>query len=420
MEDSKALTSVFETVIDAIIIIDRNGVVVRVNQATVNLFGYEQDEMLGHNVSKLMPEPDRSNHNGYINKYITTGHAKIIGIGREVIARRKDGSRFPIRLAVSNVTIEGQLYFTGIIHDLTKIKEAERKILELNLELEQKVHERTQELSEVVNRLLDTNHKLKYEVEERVKAENALLHNEQELKNSLEKEKELNELKTRFVSMASHEFRTPLSTILSSASLINKYTDGDHQLKREKHVSKIKNSVAHLTNLLNDFLSISKIEEGKIRLHAEEIEINSFCQDIIEEISLTVKEGQKVTCQLLPEPTSLTLDKTMIRAILYNLLSNASKYSGGEALIQLQLRKDGAYLEIGVLDEGIGIPESEQKHLFDRFFRASNAGSIQGTGLGLHIVKRYVDLIHGNITFTSREFKGSAFYVKLPLRNGEG
>ena len=204
MEDSKALTSVFETVIDAIIIIDRNGVVVRVNQATVNLFGYEQDEMLGHNVSMLMPEPDRSNHNGYINKYITTGHAKIIGIGREVIARRKDGSRFPIRLAVSNVTIEGQLYFTGIIHDLTKIKEAERKILELNLELEQKVHERTQELSEVVNRLLDTNHKLKYEVEERVKAENALLHNEQELKNSLEKEKELNELKTRFVSIAIH------------------------------------------------------------------------------------------------------------------------------------------------------------------------------------------------------------------------
>ncbi|MCB0599732.1 MAG: PAS domain-containing sensor histidine kinase [Saprospiraceae bacterium] len=420
MEDSKALISVFETVIDAIIIIDRKGTIVRVNPAVVKLFGYDQDEMLGRNVSMLMPEPDHSNHDGYINQYISTGQAKIIGIGREVVARRKDDSRFPIRLAVSKVSIEGQLYFTGIIHDLSKIKEAERKVLELNQELEQKVHERTQELSEVVNRLLDTNHKLKFEVEERVKAENALLINEQELKNSLEKEKELNELKTRFVSMASHEFRTPLSTILSSASLINKYTDGEHQEKREKHITKIKNSVAHLTNLLNDFLSISKIEEGKLRLQMENIEINNFCQDIIEEISLTVKSGQQVTCTLLPEPTVYKLDKTMIRAILYNLLSNASKYSPENATIELQLRKDGRGLEIGVMDEGIGIPELEQKHLFDRFFRASNAGSIQGTGLGLHIVKRYVDLIHGNITFTSREFKGSAFYVKLPLRNGEG
>lgn len=420
MEDSKALISVFETVIDAIIIIDRKGTIVRVNPAVVKLFGYDQDEMLGRNVSMLMPEPDHSNHDGYINQYISTGQAKIIGIGREVVARRKDDSRFPIRLAVSKVSIEGQLYFTGIIHDLSKIKEAERKVLELNQELEQKVHERTQELSEVVNRLLDTNHKLKFEVEERVKAENALLINEQELKNSLEKEKELNELKTRFVSMASHEFRTPLSTILSSASLINKYTDGEHQEKREKHITKIKNSVAHLTNLLNDFLSISKIEEGKLRLQMENIEINSFCQDIIEEISLTVKSGQQVTCTLLPEPTVYKLDKTMIRAILYNLLSNASKYSPENATIELQLRKDGRDLEIGVMDEGIGIPELEQKHLFDRFFRASNAGSIQGTGLGLHIVKRYVDLIHGNITFTSREFKGSAFYVKLPLQNGQG
>ncbi|MCB9319645.1 MAG: PAS domain-containing sensor histidine kinase [Lewinellaceae bacterium] len=420
MEDSKALISVFETVIDAIIIIDRKGTIVRVNPAVVKLFGYDQDEMLGRNVSMLMPEPDHSNHDGYINQYISTGQAKIIGIGREVVARRKDDSRFPIRLAVSKVSIEGQLYFTGIIHDLSKIKEAERKVLELNQELEQKVHERTQELSEVVNRLLDTNHKLKFEVEERVKAENALLINEQELKNSLEKEKELNELKTRFVSMASHEFRTPLSTILSSASLINKYTDGEHQEKREKHITKIKNSVAHLTNLLNDFLSISKIEEGKLRLQMENIEINNFCQDIIEEISLTVKSGQQVTCTLLPEPTVYKLDKTMIRAILYNLLSNASKYSPENATIELQLRKDGRGLEIGVMDEGIGIPELEQKHLFDRFFRASNAGSIQGTGLGLHIVKRYVDLIHGNITFTSREFKGSAFYVKLPLQNGEG
>ena len=218
MEDSKALTSVFETVIDAIVIIDSKGTMVRVNQAGAKLFGYDQDEMLGRNVSMVMPEPDHSRHDGYLRNYIQTGDAKIIGIGREVTALRKDGTKFPVRLAVSKVYIDNQLYFTGILHDLTKIKEAERKILELNHELEEKVHERTRELSEVVNRLLDTNQKLKYEVEERAKVQSALLHNERELKIALEKEKELNELKTRFVSMASHEFRTPLSTILSSPS----------------------------------------------------------------------------------------------------------------------------------------------------------------------------------------------------------
>lgn len=419
MEDPKALISVFETVIDAIIIIDHRGIIVRVNQAGAALFGYDQDELLGRNVSMVMPEPDRSKHDTYIERHIQTGEAKIIGIGREVTARRKDGSLFPVRLAVSKVKVDDNWYFTGILHDLSEIKEAQHKILELNQELEQKVQERTTELSEVVNRLLDTNHKLKFEIEERAKAELALLHNETELKHALEKEKELNELKTRFVSMASHEFRTPLSTILSSASLINKYTDSEQQIKREKHISKIKNSVAHLTNLLNDFLSISKIEEGKLRLQLENIEINAFCQDIIEEIGLNVKPGQRITCELLPQPTVFKLDKTMIRTILYNLLSNASKYSGESTLITLQLKQINGGLEIGVLDEGIGIPDADQKHLFDRFFRASNAGSIQGTGLGLHIVRRYVDLIHGNITFTSREFKGSAFYVKLPLDNGE-
>ncbi|MCB0657678.1 MAG: PAS domain-containing sensor histidine kinase [Saprospiraceae bacterium] len=420
MEDSKALTSVFETVIDAIVIIDSKGTMVRVNQAGAKLFGYDQDEMLGRNVSMVMPEPDHSRHDGYLRNYIQTGDAKIIGIGREVTALRKDGTKFPVRLAVSKVYIDNQLYFTGILHDLTKIKEAERKILELNHELEEKVHERTRELSEVVNRLLDTNQKLKYEVEERAKVQSALLHNERELKIALEKEKELNELKTRFVSMASHEFRTPLSTILSSASLINRYTDAEQQERREKHISKIKNSVAHLTNLLNDFLSISKIEEGKLRLHQEPIEINAFCKDIIEEISLNVKDGQHVHCTLLPEPAVLRFDKTMIRTILYNLLSNASKYSAESTVIELKVGVEDEHLELTVLDEGIGIPESEQKHLFDRFFRATNAGSIQGTGLGLHIVKRYVDLIGGNITFTSRQFKGSAFNVKLPLQHGEG
>ncbi len=410
------LSSVFETVIDSVIVIDEDGIIIKANQASVLLFGHTKQELIGSNVSILMDEPHQSKHNHYLKRYLSSRKPQIIGIGREVMGKKKSGALFPIRLAVSETIVDGKHYFTGIIHDLTNLKKAEQSFIELNEELEIKVKKRTEELSSVVNQLLETNQKLKFEINERQKVESSLRDREVELKSSLSREKDLNELKSRFVSAASHEFRTPLSTILSSANLIQRYSESDQQLRREKHIHKIKNSVAYLNSILNDFLSLSKIEEDKISLKTEQIKINQFSRDIIEELETILKHDQYFIFLPLEEEYELHSDRTILRTLYYNLVSNASKYSGEGKPIQVSLKNSGSHLKIEIKDEGIGIPREDQKHLFGRFVRAQNVTAIQGTGLGLHIVKRYVDLLYGTIEFQSDLGKGSIFTINLPLK----
>ncbi|GAA4829820.1 sensor histidine kinase [Algivirga pacifica] len=237
---------------------------------------------------------------------------------------------------------------------------------------------------------------------------------ENEIKKALQREKELNELKSRFVSMASHEFRTPLSTILSSASLIARYPEAHQQEKRDKHIERIKSSVNNLTQILNDFLSLSKMEEGKTMLHLSTFELSQEVQSICEEMYAVKKIGQSINYQHEGEEIICRSDKQVIKNILINLLSNAIKYSSAGKTIWVRTHQKGDHLCLSVKDEGIGIPKSEQGHLFERFFRAENATNIQGTGLGLHIVKKYVDLIKGDISFDSQLDEGTTFKISLP------
>ena len=409
------LQAVIETAIDGIITIDETGTIETVNPAAAQLFGYEPVELIGKNIKLLMPSPYRQQHDSYIERYKDTGEARIIGIGREVPGMRKDGSTFPLRLAVSEVVLENRRVFTGIIHDLSEVKKAEDKIRKLNEELEEKVIERTEELASVVNKLLNTNKKLQYEVQERKSAESALRESTKEIQKALEKEKELSELKSRFVSMASHEFRTPLSTILSSISLLSRYTESNQQEKRDKHINRIKSAVRNLNGILNDFLSLSKLEEGKIENHPTEFDIQELCPEVIDEIQGMLKDGQVIVHEGLGQPLPTRWDKRLVKNILFNLLSNAIKYSDEGKEIYLNERLQGDYFLIDIIDQGIGIPEADQTHLFTRFFRAANAMNIQGTGLGLNIVKRYIDLVGGSITFESRLNEGTTFTVCLPL-----
>lgn len=410
---SARLEAVIRTATDGIILINERGLMELVNQAAANLFGYTVEDMTNKNVSMLMPPPRQQEHDGYIRNYIKTGEAKIIGIGREVTGKKKDGTQFPLRLSISEVEYGTQRAFTGILHDLTKEKEYEKEIKKLNSELEQRVVDRTEELALAINKLLNTNKQLQHEVEERVLAEESIREKEQQLRKAFEKERELNRLKSRFVSMASHEFRTPLSTILSSADLIEAYTQEIQQPKRERHTNRIKSAVSNLTGILNDFLSLSKLEEGKVQVKASLFNMGEFCKEVVEDLQGMFKEGQNIQLSEDIQEMEVTLDKKMLKNILYNLLSNAIKYS--HKPIDFLIAKNEQELKITIRDYGIGIPQEEQQHLFTRFFRAHNVENIQGTGLGLNIVKRYLDLLKGHITFESQQEEGSTFYITIPL-----
>ena len=416
--DSEAalrLKAIIKTATDGIIIIDEAGIIELVNEAALILFAYTEDELVGQNIRMLMPNPHRDAHDTYIQNYINTGVRKIIGIGREVVGLRKDQSTFPLRLSISEVQLPERMVFTGILHDLSAQKAAEARIIELNQHLEEEVSTRTEELATTINQLLNTNNQLEFEIQERKAAETTLRKNELELRKAIEKERELNTLKSRFVSMASHEFRTPLSTILSSADLLEMYSQEDQQDKRLRHTTRIKSAVNNLISILNDFLSLSKLEEGKITITPVEFNLEEFCEEVMDDVQAILKPGQILQHHGLSADILITLDKKMLKNVFINLFSNAIKYSDPGKPIDCFVAIENNELNISIQDHGIGIPEEEQQHLFTRFFRAHNVENIPGTGLGLNIVKRYVELMNGRIHFESTLGEGTTFHVHIPL-----
>lgn len=418
-DQEKSLTilqSIFTTAIDGIFLINENGVILMCNEAGHKLFGYRQEELVGRDISILMPSPHAQQHKTYVSNYLHTRRKKIIGIGREIEGLRKDGTRFSARLAVSEIIIDGNLFFTGIIHDLTDIKKAEYELSLLNQELEQMVTDRTSELQDAINRLLDTNLLLNQSIEKHKASETALLSTRDELKKSLEKEIELSLLKSRFISMASHEFKTPLSSILSSAALISRYTSCDHQTDRERHVERIKSSVSHLNTILTDFLSAARLEEGQLTPKAVTFQLDELIDELKEELNGLLKTGQQILVQYNVHPVTMKSDKNIVRNILYNVISNAIKYSGEYTKIDCQIARRGNAFVISIRDEGIGIPESERKFVGTRFFRASNVSHLQGTGLGLNIVRSYLHALKGKMALKSHE-KGTTFTLTIPAEH---
>lgn len=388
MERAKLLNAIIENAIDGIITIDERGTIEHINSAALVLFGYERNELVGKNVSVLMPLPVRNEHDDHLKKYQHTGEKNIIGIGREVTGQRKDGSIFPFRLGVSEVLFSDRKIFMGFIHDLSRQKEDEKRIKSYTEELETKIRERTQDLVKLINELESA--------KEHVSA-------------LFEKEKELNQLKTRFVSMASHEFRTPLSSIQLSASLIDKYTSKHDVASVEKHTTKIKNAINNLTVILNDFLSLEKLEAGKVQSNPTWFDLIAFAEEIAEEMQLISKQNQLIVYEHKGTTAQVYLDQNLLKGCIINLISNAIKYSGENTMIQFNSMVNGRELVIDVKDNGIGIPEADQSNLFEPFFRAHNTGDITGTGLGLNIVKRYVCLMNGTVSCQSSQNIGTTF-----------
>lgn len=355
---------------------DENGVIQHVNRNFCRISKYTKDELIGqdHRIISSGYHPK-----SYIRGLWTTITSGNIWKG-ELKNRAKDGTIYWVDTTiVPFVNEEGKPYkYLAIRSDITKRKLAEERILKLNEELESKVIARTLELT-----------------------------------SSLEREQAMSGMKSRFVSMASHEFRTPLTTIMSSLSLVETYSSPEQEEKRKKHTERIKSSVRNLTGILNDFLSLEKLEQGKVEIVSEEVDLCDFAAEILEEVNGMLKTRQHISLTCTGDKV-VTIDKKILKNIMLNLLSNAIKYSGEGKEIKLVAEVTPAQISINITDQGIGIPPEEQKNMFTTFFRAYNTTNIQGTGLGLNIVKRYLELLNGTITFVSMPGEGTTFSVTIP------
>lgn len=407
---SEAFREIFQSMSEGIIMVEESGRIVIANPVAEQLFGYTRAELIGMQMEMLLPERYRKGHFAFRSAFNADPEPRRMGLGRDLTALRKNGTEFPVEVSLSYSRVEGKILVMAFISDISQrkktedaLKRSEEQLIVYAAELEEKVKIRTEALNKIVL-------KLEKEVLERKRAE-------EDAKKSLERERELNDLKSKFVSIASHEFRTPLSAVMSSASLISQYNERGDIEKVEKHVKRIKSSVNHLTAILNDFLSLGKLEEGKVDVLKSSLDLKEFLEEIHEEVNPTLKEGQVLDIVCSAEITTLETDARIIRNILFNLISNASKYSEAKKNIYLTCTHNNGMINFSVRDEGIGISAEDQRHLFERFFRASNAGNIPGTGLGLNIVKRYVDLLGGTISFTSDYGKGSTFVFSLPLKD---
>ena len=391
MEEIEAL---FKYANEGILVVNEKGKIVRANPSIEKLFGYDADELLGEPVEILIPTELAAKHKKHVKGFNENPHARSMGSNMQLAARKKDGSTFPVEVSLSPYTSENGKFIIAFIIDISIRKIAEDKAKNYSNELENQVKKRTMILEEAINEL------------EKTKIE---------LHNALEKERVLNEMKSRFVSMASHEFRTPLATILSSLSLVKKYGELKEDEKQATHINKIKLSINNLTDILNDVLSVSKLDEGKISYSPEEFELEEFIKETVADLQGLTKNGQKIIYQHKGK-SLVWLDKKVLRHVLFNLVSNAIKFSEENKKISVSTSLQNKNLELLVSDEGMGIPKADQEHLFERFFRGRNVTNIQGTGLGLNIVGKYTELMNGTIDFKSVENKGTTFILKFKLQ----
>ena len=409
MLDQAHMTSLFENATEGIILTNGTGNIVIANPAAEKMFGYKQTELIGNPVEILIPESKKPHHQKLREGFHQNPSNRSMGHGRDLYARKKDGSEFPVEVSLSHYRKDEEIFVIAFIVDITQRKEIENNMMQQKAELEK-----------ITDKMRLLNSELEIKVEERTlilkEALQKLEESQLELNEALKKEKQLNEIKSRFVSMASHEFRTPLTTVLSSASLLSKYTKNDEQEKREKHIHRIKNSVNNLNDILEDFLSLGKLNEGKIETKPEIVNLKIVMEDTLDEIKTQLKPGQHfiIKCSGTHEAST---DKKLFRNVLINLVSNAIKFSEEGKPITVKGDIAGDKAVISVADEGIGISEEDQQHLFSSFFRAANATNIQGTGLGLHIVKRYVELLNGEIDLQSQLNKGTTITFSIPLNN---
>ena len=356
--------SVVNNVVDAIITIDENGVVQSINPAGERLFDYRAFEVIGKNVKMLMPEQYSSDHDRYLADYLRTGKAKIIGIGREVEGRRKDGATFPMELAVSEFCIAGNRYFTGIVRDIT----------------------------------------------ERKRTEKALRQSETQLK-------EAHRRKDDFLATLAHELRNPLAPICNALELLRR-ADSNEALMAPAR-SMMERQLQRMVRLIDDLLDISRITNGKIHLRKERLELAAVLQSAVESARPSVEaRSHQLTVTSTPGPVYLDADPIRLAQVFANLLDNAAKYTEKGGHIWLTTERRTEDVVVSVRDTGIGITAEQLPHIFEMFAQVAPAlvRSQGGLGIGLSLVKGLVELHGGSVEARSAGYgKGSEFIVRLPI-----
>ena len=368
LQNSEArIRAIVNTAVDGIITIDEQGIIQSFNPSAERLFGYAEEEAIGQNVDILMPSPYREAHDSYIANYLHTGETKIIGIGREALARRRDGTTFPIDLAVSEVYLGKQRVFTGIIRNITERKDAEEA-----------------------------------------------------LHNAKEEAEAANLAKTEFLSSMSHEIRTPMNAIIGVADLLRETSLTPEQ---QTYVQMFASAGDNLLNIINDILDISKVEAGQLDLAEIDFNLHEVVEKVCEVMALYANEkGLELTCHVAPDvQKSLIGDPTRLRQVLINLIGNAVKFTEkGDIFVEVNKHNQGAKDDlandfeviVSVKDTGIGIPPEKVEVIFDRFTQvdSSTTRKLGGTGLGLTISKQLVEMMGGRIWVESEQGQGSTFY----------
>ena len=378
LKDNKAFFKVcFDSMQVGIVVFNLKKEIVLVNTPLMKIFEYTSSEMYNHNIEVLF------NTNSLINEFIEGNNSVKFKSLLETFGIKKGGIEIPIEVSFGNIEFEEETYFKILISDITVRKEKELKKDILNYQLEEEVKLRTIELEDVIKKL----------------------------KISLNKEKDLNLLKTQFIALASHEFKTPLSAIITSAELIIKYADLNRIDKRNEHFLKVKSKIIFLNNMIDNLLTLENIESGNLIPSYSKFKFSNLVSDIINNTSPFLKKKQQIIFSNNIDDF-INQDSKIVKIILTNLLFNAIKYS--EKDVHIKIYADSTSIYISLKDEGIGIPKKEQQLIFKRFFRAKNAVYYPGTGIGLNIVKGYLEKLNGSISFESTENEGTIFYVTLP------
>lgn len=342
---------------------------INANDGAQKNIGYSLEELITMTPVDIKPDYSIAR---FRKKLEELKSGKVEKIEFESIHKRKSGSTYPVNIHLQRSKLGDRDVYLSIILDITAQKNY------------------TKQLEKTV--ALRTN----------------------QLKIALKKEIELNELKTKFLSLVSHEFKTPLSGILTSSLLLSKYTLENQQEKRDKHIKTISDKVYYLNNILNDFLSIEKLETGKINYKFSTFRLSKVLNEVIYNANMLLKEGQQIKYPENIDDLSLTQDEKAIELALSNLVHNAIKYSPENSDVTISIVQNSKDTVFEISDSGIGIPEKDQKNIFKRYFRAENALTIQGTGIGLNIVKSHIANLGGTISFRSTENSGSTFILTIP------